>query len=161
MTGDGPAVPTDEVRQVRGWVRVLVAGVALLAGGIAAVVLLVAFTVVDDSCPAFESEGPMAAPDSPYSQVMCDGAVVLEPIPMEQISLPPALLVSTAVAVVGAAMVVWRRPRSRPRRFLAGGAIGVLVLQPLLIVTLQYALPRDCLSGPTAAGECSRDRELR
>lgn len=139
----------------------LVAFFALLVGGFAAVGLMVAFTVVDDSCPAFEDEGPMAAPSSPYSQVMCDGAVVFEPLPMEQISVPPALLISASVGLVGATLVAWRRPRNGARRVLVVGAVGVLVLQPLLIVALQYALPRDCVSGRATAGECSRDRELR
>lgn len=103
----------------------------------------------------------MAAPDSPYGRVMCQSAVTLEPVPMEQISIPVALLVSTAIALAGAMVLVWRRPRIATRRSVAAGVLAVLLVQPLLIVALHYVLPRDCLSGRTNAGECGRDREDR
>ena len=134
---------------------------ALLLGALAAVALLVLFTTFDDPCPDFEDEGQMAAPNSPYSQIMCDAVVTLEPVPMEQITVPGVLFISTAAALTVATLLVWRRPRLASRRVLVGGVIGVLIVQPLVIVALQYTLPRDCLSGPTDAGDCGRDRELR
>ncbi len=134
---------------------------ALLLGGIASLALIVAFTVFDDPCPGYDDEGSMAAPDSPYSQVMCDPAMVLELSRTTQVPIPMALLISTAIAVTAAALLVWRRPRMPARRSLAAGVAGVLLLQPFVVVVLNYTLPRDCLSGRTETGECGRDRELR
>ncbi len=139
----------------------LAGAVALLLGAFAAMALLAKFTSYDDPCPAYDDEGPMAAPGSPYSRVMCRAAVTFEPVPMEQVELPAALLVAVVVATLALALLVWRRPRITSRRTLAAGIVGVLLVQPLLVVVLQYALPRDCLSGRTETGECSRDREQR
>ncbi len=134
---------------------------ALLLGGIASLVLVAAFTVFDDPCPGYDDEGPMAAPDSPYSRVMCEPTLALELGPMTEVPVPTALLISSAVAVTAATMLWWRRPRMAARRSLAVGLVGVLLLQPCVVVVLQYALPRDCLSGPAETGDCGRDRELR
>ncbi len=133
---------------------------ALVAGAIAALVLLVAFTVVDDPCPDYDDEGPMAAPASPYARIMCATALAVEPAPMSRIEVQGVLLIGFGLAAVSAIVLVRRRPRMTRRR-VAGGVVGVLVLQPLVVLALQYGLPRDCLSGRADYGECSRERERR
>ena len=145
----------------RSWRTTSAVVVVLVLGVLAAAALLVRFIVIDDPCPDYEDEGPMAAPGSPYAQLMCRAAVTLEPVPMEQVALPGALLVAAVVASVAAVLLVWQRPRLTSRPILATGFVGVLVVAPLLVIALQYTLPRDCLSGRTDAGECSRDRSSR
>ena len=145
----------------RRWVVAILGVVASVLGGFAALALLVAFTVLDDPCPSFEDEGPMAAPGSPYARIMCEPAVTAAVTPMTQIPVPAVLLLSAGIALAATPLLVWRRPRIAARRYLAAGLVGVLLVPPLLVVVLQHTLPRDCLSGPTATGECSRDREQR
>ena len=103
----------------------------------------------------------MAAPGSPYTQVMCEPTMTLELSSMTQVALPAAALIASVFAVTAATLLVWRRPRITARGSVAAGLVGVLLIQPVVVVALQYMLPRDCLSGRTAAGECGRDRELR
>ncbi len=135
--------------------------VALLLGGLGCLALVAAFTVFDDPCPGYDDEGPMSAPGSPYSQIMCEPAVTLELTRMTQVPVPAVVLVSAAIAFTAAILLVWRRPRITSRWFLAVGLVGVLLVQPLIVLALQFTLPRDCLSGRTSTGECSRDREIR
>ncbi len=137
------------------------AGVALLLGGLISLALVAAFTVFDDPCPGYDDEGSMAAPGSPYATVMCEPVATLELSRTDQVPVPGVLLISSIVAVAAATLFVWRRPGVASRRSLAAGLVGVLLVQPLVVVVLQLALPRDCLSGRTATGECGRDRELR
>lgn len=153
-------VSTSQERGRRRRTTFLAALAALLVGACAAGALLVAFTVYDDPCPGYEDEGTMAAPGSPYSRIMCEPAVTVDLVPMSELTVPGAVLASTAAALLLAALVVWRRPRLG-RRQTALGVAGVLLVQPLLVLALQYALPRDCLSGRAETGECGRDRELR
>lgn len=145
----------------RRWPTVVAALAAWFVGGCAALALTIAFTVFDDSCPGYEDEGPMAAPDSPYAQVMCDAVVTPALTPMTQIPIPAVLLVPWTLSLAGAAWVIVPQRRSRTRRYVAATLTGVLLLQPLLVLAAQYTLPRDCLSGRTASGDCTRDRELR
>ncbi len=134
---------------------------ALLLGGLVSLALVTAFTVFGDPCPGYDDEGTMAAPASPYARAMCAPAFTLELGRMNQVPVPAVVIVSTALAVAAATMLVWRRPRLASRRSLAAGLVGVLLVQPLVVVALQVALPRDCLGGRTAVGECGRDRERR
>lgn len=150
---------------LRGWVGVLAAAVAALVGAVAATALLVAWTVVDDPCPDFASEGPMVAPASPYAQVMCEPALTLAPGTMSQVPVPPALVVVLLVALASglvAAVRAVRRP-ARPRRSLALGTAAVLLLPSLLVVLAQHTLPRDCLGERAGSddSDCVRDREVR
>ena len=145
----------------RRWPTVVAAFTAWFIGGCAAVALAVAFTVFDDSCPGYDDEGSMAAPESAYARIMCEPVVTLTPSPMSEIPIPAVLLVTWALASTGAAWVILRQRRTSTRRHIAAALTGVLLLQPLLVLAAQYTLPRDCLTGRTATGECSRDRELR
>lgn len=143
----------------------LAAAVAALVGAVAATALLVAWTVVDDPCPDFASEGPMVAPASPYAQVMCEPAFTLAPGTMSQVEVPPALVAVVLVALTGglvAAVRAVRRPTGS-RRSVALGLAVVLLLPSLLVVLAQHALPRDCLGerGGSDARDCVRDREQR
>ncbi|MGA8847042.1 MAG: hypothetical protein WB471_10550 [Nocardioides sp.] len=154
------AEETPERTAVRRRGTGLAAVVALVVGLIAAAALLAKYTWYDDPCPDFDDEGMMAAPGSRYAQLMCRAAVTFEPVPMEQVELPWALLGSAAVAAIGVTVLVWLRPRLS--RAAAGlGLVGVLIAPSLLVVALQHGLPRDCASGRSDAGECSRDRESR
>ncbi|GHJ57779.1 hypothetical protein NOK12_02980 [Nocardioides sp. OK12] len=143
----------------------IAAAVATLVGAVAATALLVAWTVVDDPCPDFASEGPMVAPASPYAQVMCEPAFTLAPDSMSQVEVPPALVVVLLVALAAglvAALRSVRRP-ARSRRSVALGLAVALLLPSLLVVLAQHTLPRDCL-GERAGGDdrdCARDREVR
>lgn len=140
---------------------------AFLVGGVLALVLVVGFTAFDDPCPDYDDEGTMAAPDSPYSTLMCD----TRPLPwmpeMETVGVPLVLavagIIGLLVAFVPVALVRRGRRAGRParRRTVALWLAGVLVVQPLVVLAAQYGLPRDCLSGRTPSGECSRDREVR
>lgn len=145
----------------RRWATGATAILMLLLGGLSSLALVVVFTMFDDPCPGYDDEGPTAAPGSPYVEIMCEPAVTLELGPMSQIPVPAVLFITSAVAVTAATLLIWRRPRIAARRSLAAGMVGVLLVQPLVVVALQLALPRDCLSGRTEPGECSRDRELR
>ena len=146
---------------VRRSLLVMAVLVSLLAGLVAAAALVVAFTVVGDPCPDFESEGPMAAPDSPYSRVMCDPAVTLLGDTMSQVEVPAILLVAAGVGALASVLVVALRPRVRRRRVLVAGVALVLLAPAACVVLAEVTLPRDCLSGRTQGGECGRDRELR
>ncbi len=134
--------------------------VSLVLGACAVAALIVVFTQVGDPCPAFDDEGPMAAPHSPYARVMCEPVVTAQLLPMSEVSVPPVALAALVAGAVIAAVLVWRRPGLSRQQLLTGLA-AVLVVQPLMVVALQYALPRDCLSGPTLTGDCARDREDR
>lgn len=145
----------------RRWAMWAAALVALLLGGIGSLALVAVFTVFDDPCPGYDDEGTMAAPDSPYSRVMCEPTMRLELGQMTQVPVPMAFLVSSAVGIMAAGLLAGGRTRRTARRPLIAGLVGVLLLQPVVVVTLQYALPRDCLGGPAVSDECGRDREYR
>lgn len=49
----------------------IVAVVTLLVGATAAFAADLVLFMNDDTCPQWEDEGPMAAPGSPYSLLMC------------------------------------------------------------------------------------------
>lgn len=124
--------------------------VALLLGsftGFAADLLLF---MRDDTCPQFEDEGPMAAPGSPYSLVMCGPG---EP-PFTWVTYAGCLL---ALAVAVALLL---RPPAR-RLAVTGSTLLVLVLPTAVVGVLHLTLPRACLSGDTTSSDCVRDRELR
>lgn len=123
--------------------------------------MMVAFTSFDDSCPGYDDEGPMAAPSSAYARLMCDPVVSPTLSPMTEIPISAVLCVTWVLASAGSAWVVFRQLRRGTRRHVAAVLAGVLLLQPLLVLAAQYTLPRDCLTGRAATGECSRDREMR
>ncbi|NYG56611.1 hypothetical protein [Nocardioides perillae] len=126
--------------------------VALVLGCAAALVGGVALYAVDDSCPQWEDEGSMAAPGSPYSLVMCG--------PGAEPPLVWASYAAVGLAVAAAVPLLWRRVRVRSR--VAGLLVLVVLVGPVsLIGLLHVGLPRDCLSGRTESGHCSRDRERR
>ena len=136
----------DEVARPRSRALLPVAG--LLGAGIAFGAALLLF-MRDDSCPQWADEGPMAAPHSPYSRVLCAP------------SDPPftwAWVLGVLVAVVLATLAV---RRTRSGRQVAGWALVLLVVPGLVLGLLHLVLPQDCLGGRTATGECSRDREMR
>ncbi len=131
-------------------VRVLTPLTLVPGCALAFVASLVLF-MYDDSCPQWESEGPMAAPGSPYAGVMCGPGVG-----------PPfvwAVYAGSVLAVAVAGFVLLRR-RDSLSRALPWLAL-VLVGPSLLVGLLHLTLPQDCPSGRTQSGDCSRDRELR
>ena len=138
----------DDGRRRAGWIFSL----AVLLGGVVAAAVDFGLFVVDDSCPQWEDEGTMAAPGSPYSQVMCGPG-----------SEPPfawAVVIATVVAALLAVLLVRRAPVVRMASRL--GSALVLMLVPALVVGLLHVtLPRDCLTGRTESGDCGRDREQR
>jgi hypothetical protein len=120
-----------------------------VVGGAAASLLLF---MVDDSCPQWEDEGRMAAPHSPYSQVMC------APFTSE----PPFVRVVALAGLLTLAVALWKLrhvPQSRPRAL--GASAALLVAPALLLGLLQVSLPQSCLGGETHSGNCSRDRGSR
>ncbi|HSE10262.1 MAG TPA: hypothetical protein VLB29_16495 [Nocardioidaceae bacterium] len=131
-------------------VRIL-AALSFVAGSTLSFLADLLLFMVDDSCPQWEDEGPMAAPGSPYSLVMCGPGVE-----------PP--FVWAWYAGVGGALavgvLVLARRGDRVLRALPGLAL-VLLGPALLVGLLHLTLPQDCLSGRTAAGDCARDREKR
>ena len=164
---------TDERHHHRGGPLgvVLVAGILLVAfvvGATAALTLIVRFTVFNDPCPSYDDEGPMAAPDSPYSRLMCDGAPLPAPFPAGVLPFPVVLLAAgllgLLIALAGAVSLGGRRRRGAQSVLSRAGVLwlaAVLLAPSLLVLVSQYTLPRDCLSGRTTSGECGRDRELR
>lgn len=131
-------------------VRIL-AALSFVAGSTLSFLADLLLFMVDDSCPQWEDEGPMAAPGSPYSLVMCGPGVE-----------PP--FVWAWYAGVGGALavgvLVLARRGDRVLRALPWLAL-VLLGPALLVGLLHLTLPQDCLSGRTAAGDCARDREMR
>lgn len=127
----------------------IVAVVTLLVGATAALAADLVLFTHDDTCPQWEDEGPMAAPGSPYSLLMCG--------PDD----PPLVwAVYAGIALAGAlSLVLLVR---RPRRLVAVALVlGVLLGPAATVGVLHLTLPRDCLSGATDSGDCVRDRELR
>ena len=105
---------------------------ATVADAVAGLALLVAWTVLDDPCPGFESEGPMVSPASAYGRVMCEPVITLAPAPMSQVELTAASLVVLAVALVAGMVTALAtgllapgRPRGS-RRLLASGLVATL-----------------------------------
>lgn len=130
-----------------------------VTGGFLAMALLALATSFTGVCPDFDDEGPMAAPDSLYTNLMC---------PVETFPAPIVLMPAGSLGLLAALVPVGlvrrgRRPGSSPAngRTIAIWLVGALVMQPLVVLVAQYTLPRDCLSGRTPTGECSRERELR
>ena len=154
-------VTTNTSGRVRRWSVVLATLTAWFVGGCGALALTVAFTVFDDSCPAYDDEGPMAAPASAYGRIMCEPLASPALSPMAEVPIPPILLGTWVLASIGAAWMLHRQLRRDPGRHVAALLAGLLLIQPLLVLAAQHTLPRDCLTGRTAAGECTRDRELR
>lgn len=123
---------------------------ALLVGCVAGFAASLRLFMVDDTCPQFESEGPMAARSSPYSTLLCGPAD------------PPLVWAAYAGFLLALALAVALLVRPPVRR-AAGVALLtlVLVLPALTIAALHVSLPRDCLSGERDTFGCFRDRELR
>ena len=135
-----------------GGARTAVLWTAWAVGAAALLSAAVTLWRFDDSCLQWEDEGPMAAPHSPYSLVMC--------APQD----PPVTWSVLVSAVAGAALVglLLRRRRASGRRtLLAAGALGLVVAPALVLGLLHLTLPLDCLTGTTETGSCSRDRERR
>lgn len=139
---------------------------ATVVGAVAGLALLVVWTVLDDPCPGFESEGPMVAPASAYGRVMCEPVVTLAPATMSQVELTAASLGVLAVALVAGLVTALAtglltpgRPRGS-RRLLAAGLVATLVLPALLVALAQHTLPREC-PGQRTGSDCVRDREQR
>ena len=123
---------------------------ALVAGCLLSLAVDLALFTFDDTCPQWEDEGPMAAPGSPYSLVMCGPGVE-----------PPWVWAWYAGIPVAAGLVWLAVRRARRARAAAPWLVLALLAPSLLIGLLHLTLPRDCLSGRTASGDCSRDREAR
>ncbi len=166
---DVPGAGASGAPSARGRSRLVTAAavVAFLVGGVLALVLVVGFTAFDDPCPDYDDEGSMAAPDSPYSTLMCDARPLPGMPEMETVGVPIVLavagIIGLLVALVPVALARRGRRAGRPARgrTVALWLVGVLVVQPLVVLAAQYGLPRDCLSGRTPSGECSHDREVR
>lgn len=123
---------------------------ALLVGCAAGVLYDLRLFSRDDTCPQWEDEGPMAAPGSPYSLLLCGP----DDPPLVWATYAGCLL---ALAVAG--LVLLRPP---VRRWVGAGlALLVLVLPTATVAVLHETLPRDCLSGDPDSADCVRDRELR
>lgn len=124
--------------------------VALLLGCLAGFVADFQLFARDDTCPQWEDEGPMAAPGSPYSLLMCGP------------SDPPFVWATYAGCLLALALAVVLLVRPPARRLAATGlALLVLVLPPATIGVLHLTLPRACVSGDLDRSDCLRDRELR
>ena len=122
-------------------------GCALL-GIVGAVVADVSLWANDDSCPQWEDEGPMAAPSSAYSAIMCG--------PQD----PPVVWALLIAAVAGLVVLVLGITRWRRRRGVLLG-LAVVIVPSLVVGLLHLTLPKDCSSGRTETGACSRNREMR
>jgi heme exporter protein D len=96
------------------------------------------------ACPDDESEGPSAAPGSPYAALVCVGG---------DGSFPWVWVAVTAAAALVAVLAV-----VRDRRPLLWSLV-LLVGPAALLAVLQVTVPKDCLSGRTPTGDCARDRE--
>ena len=129
----------------------VLAGAAFLAGSALSFAVDLVLFMVDDTCPQWEDEGSMAAPRSPYSRVMCAPG-----------GEPPFVWAWYVGIALAALLVIWvvLRRSDRPGRALPWLTVA-LVGPSMLIGLLHVTLPRDCLSGRTETGACSRDRELR
>ena len=146
-------------------VTVAAAAVAWIVGGVVAAALMMRFTVVQDPCPGYDDEGTMAAPGSPYARLMCDGKQ-LALAPDEVLTVPAVLVLAGALGLLAAVVALalarrHHRPGSHRRRSVAGWLLAALVAPVVVVLLAQLALPRDCLSGRTTTGACSRDREMR
>ncbi|HET7689787.1 MAG TPA: hypothetical protein VFK41_05395 [Nocardioidaceae bacterium] len=127
------------------------AALAVLAVGCAVAFLGdLALYTFDDTCPQWEDEGPMAAPGSPYSRVMCG--------PGDEPPFVWACYAGVVLAVAAVIPLVRRRLRPGLARVLM---VLVLIIPISVIGLLHVSLPRDCLTGRTDSGDCGRDRELR
>lgn len=123
---------------------------ALAVGCAVALLGDLALYMFDDTCPQWEDEGPMAAPGSPYSRVMCG--------PGDEPPFVWACYAGVALAVVAVIPLVRRRLRPSLARVL----LVLALITPISVIgLLQVSLPRDCLTGRTDSGDCGRDRELR
>ena len=138
----------DEGRRGAAWIFTL----AVLIGGLVSAVVDLGLFMVDDSCPQWEDEGTMAAPGSPYSQVMCG--------PGTEPPFTWAVVIGVAVAALLAVVLVRRGPVALLSARL-GWALVLMLVPALMIGLLHVTLPQDCLSGRTESGNCGRDRELR
>ncbi len=124
--------------------------VALLLGCVAAFLADLQLFARDDTCPQWEDEGPMAAPGSPYSLLMCGPAD------------PPLVWAWYAGVLLALALAVALLVRPPRRRLVGTGLVVLLLVGPTaLIGVLHVSLPRDCLSGDPDSSDCVRDRELR
>lgn len=129
--------------------RVL-AVLALLVGSLAGFATDLRLFMVDDTCPQFESEGPMAARASPYSSFLCG--------PDD----PPFVWATYAGCLLALALAVVLLVRPPVRRSVGVALLFlVLVLPALTIVALHVSLPRDCVDGERETFDCFRDREHR
>ncbi len=127
-------------RRLLRWLPLPAAAAGVLAGGI--VWVRIWFDVV--GCPDDMSEGRSAAPGSPYAAFVCadDGSSFT--------------WLWIAVAVVAAVLAVLAVLRDR--RPLVW-SLALLVGPAVLLAGLQLAIPKDCATGRTETGDCSRDRE--
>ena len=129
----------------------VLAALTLVLGCASAVTADLVLFTFDDTCPQWEDEGSMAAPGSPYSQVLCG--------PGTEPPFTWAVYAGCALAAALVAVVLVRRRDSAARAvpWLALALVG----PTLLVLLLHVTLPRDCASGRTETGDCSRDREMR
>ena len=129
----------------------VLAPLTLVTGGAIALVADLVLFMVDDSCPQWEDEGPMAAPGSPYSTVMCGPGTE-----------PPFVWAVYAGLALAAGLAVFVLLRRGQRLTRALPWLALLLVGPTLLVGLLHVvLPQDCLSGRTPTGDCARDRETR
>lgn len=133
--------------------------VAVLVGAVLAVLGDLVLYTVDDTCPQWEDEGPMAAERSPYSVLMCNPSS-LGSTPL--FDGPPLVLVVPLAVLAGLllALLLGRRRSVGRGRVAASYLVGVFV-PVLLIGLLHLALPRYCLTGSPDSPGCVRDREQR
>lgn len=123
--------------------------VAIVLGCVAGFVADLQLFARDDTCPQWEDEGPMAAPGSPYSLLMCGPGD------------PPFVWVTYAGWLLALALAVVLVVRPPSRAVGAGLAVLLLVLPTALVGAMHVSLPRDCLAGDPDSSDCVRDRELR
>ena len=129
----------------------VLAGATFLAGCTISFAVDLLLFMVDDTCPQWEDEGSMAAPHSPYSLIMCEPGAE-----------PPFVWAWYVGIALAAGLVLWALRRRGDRLARALPWLTVALVGPsVLIGLLHVTLPRDCASGRTETGVCSRDRELR